>query len=260
MTGPLLLKIAALIPTYNNARTLGSVVERTLRQIADVLVVDDGSTDDTPAILQSFGGRIRAHRHPRNQGKGCALRSGFEILGEQGFAYAIALDSDGQHFPEDLPRFFEAMAQQPGALILGQRDMIGSGSPGKSRFGLWFSNRALRLLTGVRLADSQTGFRAYPLEEVRRLDLRGRRFDLELEALVRLARRGVPIVSIPIQVSYQPEGGRVSHFRPVRDFLQIGMQMARLALFSWSASRRPLKEPGSPSPPGCKKAAPPEPR
>ena len=224
-----LSRISALIPTYNNCRTLQSVVERTLQQLPAVLVVDDGSTDDTAAILRGFGERIRVHRHPQNQGKGAALRHGFQILRSAGCDYAIAVDSDGQHFPEDIPRFLEKLSQQPGAMLLGSRDMIGVGAPGKSRFGLWFSNRALRFLTGLRLDDSQTGFRAYPLEAISRLDLQGQRFDLELEVLVKLAWQGVPILSVPIQVSYQPEGGRVTHFRPVRDFMQISLQMARLA-------------------------------
>ncbi len=224
------VRAAVLIPTYNNATTLRDVVERTLLQLPDVLVVNDGSTDDTTAILEELGERITVHHHPENRGKGTALRTGFELLREGGFTHAITLDSDGQLFPEDLPRFVEAIERDPRALVVGQRDMRRVGAPRRSRFGLWFSNLSLRLLTGVRLDDTQTGFRAYPLAQLREIEFRGTRFDFEMEVLVRSAWNGVPIVPIPIEVSYAPEGGRVSHFRPVRDFLHIGKMNVRLLL------------------------------
>ena len=224
------LKAAALIPTYNNAGTLRDVVERTLKVIPDVLVVDDGSTDETSEVLASFGPRIRLHRHPQNQGKGRALRNGFRLLADAGFTLAIALDSDGQHFPEDLPRFLEAARATPNAIIIGDRGMDKAGAPRKSLFGLWFSNRAIRRLTGVALKDSQCGFRAYPLALVAPLDLRGNRYDLELEVLIRAARAGAGLLQVPVQITYTPPGGRVSHFRPVRDFLQIAGRLARILL------------------------------
>ncbi len=220
--------IAVLIPTFNNARTLSDVVERALGQVETVLVVDDGSTDDTAEVLDRFKGRIHVHRHPLNRGKGVALRSGFGILAESGFSYAISVDADGQHFPEDVPRFAAAVRKEPGALAVGERDMQEAGAPRRSLFGLWFSNLALRRLSGVRLKDSQAGFRAYPLSVIRDLHLRGTRYDLELEVLIKAARKGVTLIPVPIQCSYNPDGGRVSHFRPVRDFCHIGAQVLRL--------------------------------
>jgi len=222
------IRAAALIPTFNNERTLADVVERTLREIPDVLVVDDGSGPETGKVLDRFGARIQRVRHDRNFGKGRALRTGFARLAEAGFTHAIALDSDGQHYPEDLPAFRDAIAREPEAIFVGERDMTGSGAPRKSRFGLWFSNRSLRLLGAARLRDSQCGFRAYPLARVSGLGLRGERYDLELEVLIKAARRGIRILAVPIRVTYSPEGGRTSHFRPVRDFLQIAGRMARI--------------------------------
>ena len=221
------MRAAALIPNFDNARTLGDVIRRTLAVMPDVLVVDDGSTDASWDVIMSFGSRLRSVRHPTNLGKGRALRDGFEALAAEGFTHAVALDADGQHFPEDLPVLLDLAAAEPTALIVGARDLRAAGAPRASRFGLWCSNAGLRVLRGVRIADSQSGLRCYPLAAILGLGLRGDRYDFEMEALFEAARAGIPIRSVPIRVSYAPEGGRVSHFRPVRDFLQIGSRVAR---------------------------------
>lgn len=218
---------AVLIPVYNNARTIRQVAEKALEFVPDVLVVDDGSTDGTAAEIAALGGRVRLLRHPRNLGKGRALRDGFAAL-RPDFTHAVAVDADGQHFPEDLPRFLDEVARTPEAILVGERDMKTAGAPRRSLFGLWFSNRCLRWLGKVRLHDTQCGFRAYPLSGIARLDLRGDRYDFELEVLLKAARAGIPIRAVPVQVTYRLEGGRVSHFRPVRDFVQIAGRVARI--------------------------------
>lgn len=220
--------VAVLIPAFNNAVTLADAIEGALKHVETVLVVDDGSTDDTRAILEELSGRIDVHTHPTNRGKGVALRHGFDVLTTKGFSYAISMDADGQHFADDLPRFVEAVRERPGALAVGERNMQTAGAPRRSLFGLWFSNLSLRVLGGVRMKDSQAGFRAYPLAGIRDLDLRGTRYDLELEVLIKAARKGIPLIAVPIQCSYRPQGGRVSHFRPVRDFCHIGRQVLKL--------------------------------
>jgi len=221
------IRPAALIPNFNNSRTLPDVVERTLAVICDVLVVDDGSTDGSWEAIESFGERIRSLRHPTNLGKGRALRDGFRHLAAGGFSHAIALDADGQHFPEDIPLLLEATARFPEAIIVGERDMGRARAPLASRFGLCCSNAALRFLRGVRIRDSQCGFRSYPLPVIAALDLRGDRYDFEMEVLLEAARAGIPMQPVPIRVTYEPAGGRVSHFRPVRDFFQIAGRVAR---------------------------------
>src|SRR5262245_7442867 len=110
------IRAAALIPTLNNSTTLREGLEGTLRASPDVLVIDDGSSDSTPQILSALGDRVRVLRHPVNLGKGRALRDGFARLLADGFTHAISLDSDGQHFPDDIPVFLEAIRRAPGAL------------------------------------------------------------------------------------------------------------------------------------------------
>ncbi len=220
------MRAAILIPTFDNGRTVAGVAERAASVIGDVLVVDDGSTDATPRELERLGSRIRVIRHPTNLGKGRALRDGFEALAGEGFTHAIALDADGQHFPEDVPLFLKASTSEPEAIVVGERDM--REAPGRSRFGLRCSNGALRWLAGLRIPDSQCGFRSYPLAAVRKLGLGGDRYDLELEVLLKAARSGMPIRTVPIRSTYAPDGGRVTHFRPVLDFTRIGLRVARV--------------------------------
>ena len=186
------------------------------------MVVNDGSTDATAKILAEFRNEIQVIAHEKNKGKGMALRNGFKAAFEKGFSSAITIDSDGQHFPEDIPVFIEAMKDNPGAVLMGSRNMQQESVPKKSSFGNRFSNFWFRLETGIDLPDTQTGFRLYPLQEVNQLRLFTRKFELEIEVLVKLAWRDVPIMPVPVRVKYDPTE-RVTHFRPFRDFTRISI-------------------------------------
>lgn len=215
-------RACVLVPTYNNAAT----VETVLRAIQaagerDILVVNDGSTDGTAAILARIDG-ITVITNDRNRGKGYSLRRGFEAALAKGFAYAITIDSDGQHAPGEIAKLRAAIAANPGAMIMGARDMSGADVPGKSSFGNRFSNFWFRVETGWKLTDTQTGFRAYPLAATCSFRAWTTRFEYEVETIVRLAWRDVPFVQVPVSVRYDfPE--RVSHFRPGKDFLRISL-------------------------------------
>lgn len=215
--------ICVLIPTYNNAATLRGVVDGVLKYADDVIVVNDGSTDATADILASFGDSIVTVSYGRNRGKGAALKHGFRRALELGYEYAVTIDSDGQHFPGDLPLFVRAIAENRGALIVGERDLSGVDINGKSSFANRFSNFWFNLQTGLRLRDTQTGYRAYPLKRLRGLSLLTSRYEAELELMVFASWHGVRIVSIPIRVYYPPQSERVSHFRPVFDFSRISV-------------------------------------
>lgn len=228
--------ICVVIPTYNNAGTITDVVRRTLAQCQDVIVVSDGCTDATPDILQSIDG-ITVVSYDKNAGKGAALKRGFRKALEMGFAYAITLDADGQHFPEDIPAMLHANQKHPDALIVGQRKGLDKvqRSAG-SKFANAFSNFWFAVQTGHYLRDTQTGFRLYPLKKLfcqlpvfncpfsiinYPLFYIASRYEAELELLVFAAWHGVKIVSTPVNVYYPSPEERVSHFRPIRDFSRI---------------------------------------
>ncbi len=214
--------ICIVIPTYNNGGTIRGVVEQTLRQCRDVIVVNDGSTDQTGTILRSMTG-ITLVDYPQNHGKGYALKRGFEKALEMGFAYAITLDGDGQHYPEQIPQFLEANIDHPGALIIGNRNLAHVVRSKGSSFANHFSNFWFYVQTGRRLADTQTGYRLYPLKKIRGLGLLTSRYEAELELLVFASWHGTELVPIPIEVYYPPREERVSHFRPAVDFGRISL-------------------------------------
>ena len=215
------LKVCTVMPTYNNGGTLRDVVERVLNFCSDVIVVNDGCTDDSADILASLGHRITIVDYGRNRGKGYALKQGFEKAKAMGFNYALTIDSDGQHFPEDIPMFVEALEQHPSALIVGSRNLKQDNMPGKNTFANKFSNFWFRIQTGIDLPDTQTGYRLYPLKNMPCLALLTYRYEAELELLVFSAWRGTDLVPIKVNVCY-PED-RVTHFRPFWDFFRISV-------------------------------------
>ena len=223
-------RVCVVIPTFNNARTLSEVILEVSRYVADIIVVDDGSTDATAQLLADCTLPITVITLPRNAGKGRALCKGFEEARRQGFDYAITIDSDGQHYASDIPKFIAAIRRDAGYLIVGNRfdpslfnETTGRNMNAESRFANKFSNFWFRLQTGIRLDDTQTGFRAYPLRQLRWLNGITSRYEAELELLVFAAWHNVGIRSIPVQVYYPPQSERVSHFRPYYDFARISV-------------------------------------
>ena len=222
-------RACVLIPTYNNAGTLEQVLQDVLSYTSHVIVINDGSTDETGAILERFP-QVHTISYTPNRGKGCALRTGFREAYDRGYAYAVVMDSDGQHYASDLPRFLERLEQQPGALIIGARNMQVDNVPQKSSFGNRFSNFWFWVNTGIRLPDTQSGYRLYPLQPLARRRYFTRKYEFEIEVMVRAAWRGVPVISVPVSVYYPPASERVSHFRPFRDFVRISILNTVLVL------------------------------
>lgn len=215
------LNACVLIPTYNNEKTLRRVLDKTLTITNEIIVINDGSTDSTAEILKEFS-PIKAIHLPKNQGKGMALRTGFKEALKLGFDYVITIDSDGQHFPEDIPVFLEEIQKNGEALLIGDRNMEQDGIPGKSSFGNRFSNFWYRFETGIKLQDTQSGFRLYPIRRMKNLKFFTRKFEFEIEVIVKAAWAGIPVKNVPIQVLYD-ESERVSHFRPFKDFTRISL-------------------------------------
>lgn len=233
------LQCCVLIPTYNNDSTLEDVIRRTLLYTSDIIVVNDGSTDNTPRILKTFRDIVVLDTS-HNRGKGSALRKGFAYAISRGFRYAITLDSDGQHFPEDIPAFIDCIIQNPDSLIMGVRDMDQKGIPGTSSFGHRFSIFWFKVETGLTVQDVQTGYRLYPLTEIQRFrHFYSRKYEFEVEIMVRLAWRGVKVTEVPVKIFYAPENERVSHFRKFRDFTRVSI-MNTLLVFLALLWFRPL--------------------
>lgn len=216
-------KVCVIIPTYNNDRTVRKVIEDVLLYTQNVIIVNDGSTDNTTAILKAYKEQIINVTYSPNKGKGWALRKGFEKALERGYEYAITIDSDGQHFAKDLPFFLDKLEQEGSCVIMGARNMNQENVPGKSSFGNKFSNFWFKFETGISLPDTQTGYRLYPLDPIRTMKFFTKKFEFEIEVLVRLAWKGVRFTSIPITVFYAPKEDRVSHFRPFKDFTRISI-------------------------------------
>lgn len=214
-------KICVLIPTYNNEKTLKRVIDGVLDYTEDIIVVNDGSTDSTREILRSYS-QIEVIDLPENKGKGNGLKTGFRKAKELGYNYAITIDSDGQHYPDDIPVFVQALLnEKEDVLLIGNRNMSQDGIPKKSSFGNRFSNFWFWFETGIKLEDTQSGYRLYPLHKIPKKYFTPK-FEFEIEIIVRTAWRHIPVKNVPVKVLYDP-AERVSHFRPFKDFTRISI-------------------------------------
>ena len=219
-------EVCAVIPTYQNAKTLLKVVADVHRVVDTVFVVDDGSNDGTAALLDKATGNERPEKvltHPKNCGKGAALKTGLTYARKQGFRYAVTVDADGQHRADDIPALLKAVEEEPDALAIGSRGLQHENMPAKSTFANRFSNFWFALQTLQRLPDTQSGLRIYPLRRLHGLRWMSARYEAELTLLVFSAWAGVKLLPVPVSVYYPPRDQRVTHFRPGRDFTRISV-------------------------------------
>lgn len=196
-----------------------------------IIVINDGCTDSSSLILKQYEHKIILLENETNKGKGFSLKKGLRKAIELGFDYAITIDSDGQHFPDDIPKFIETCKNNPGHIIMGSRNMAQEGVPGKSSFGNKFSNFWFKVETLIDLPDTQTGFRLYPLAHLKKMRLFTNKFEFEVEIIVRSAWENIGFISLPIKVLYD-KNERVSHFRPGRDFFRISVLNSILVLYA----------------------------
>ncbi len=225
------LNVCVVIPTYNNASTVTKVIDDVQMYCSSVIVVNDGSDDDTASRLKKHD-NITVLTFEHNCGKGVALREGLRKAVSMGFDYAITIDSDGQHFAGDIPLFIDAIEKTPGSVVVGARNIRADGMPAKNTFANKFSNFWYKLETGISLPDTQSGYRLYPLEPVKNMKFFTSKYEFEVEILVRLAWKNVPVLSVPVRVYYPPEEERISHFRPLRDFTRISILNSVLVLIT----------------------------
>jgi len=217
-------RFAVVIPTYNHGGRVAAVAREALALGWPVFVVDDGSTDDTVEKLRMVAG-LHVIRHAVNRGKGAALISGMRHAAKVA-DYAIAMDADGQHDPADAHRLAAAAAVNRRVIVVGRREM--ADAPWTSRKGRAFSNFWVRISGGPKLADSQSGFRIYPLPETLDLGVVSRRYQFEVEVLAKAAWQGIGVVEVPISARYGADLPRISHFHPFVDFLRNFGAFSRL--------------------------------
>lgn len=227
------LQCCVLIPTFNNPKTLQSIIDGVLIYTQNIIVVNDGSTDSTSKILEAYPDIEHIH-FPENKGKGLALRTGFKHAEKLGYKYVITIDSDGQHFPKDIPVFINELenSENKNLLLIGARNMDQENVPKKSSFGNKFSNFWFWVETGIKLHDTQSGFRLYPIDSLKDLKFYTNKFEFEIEVIVKAAWHGTKVKNIPIHILYD-EKERVSHFRPFRDFTRISILNTWLVIITF---------------------------
>jgi glycosyltransferase involved in cell wall biosynthesis len=216
------MRIAAAIPAYDAARSVGAVVGRTLAIVPNVLVVDDGSHDGTAEAARAAGAEV--HAVPTNRGKGAALRAAFEILFARGFTGVVTLDADGQHLPEEIPRLLSAAPEAD--LVLGTRDHLFAEMGLARRFSNRLSSRAISLVAGRAISDVQTGFRLYSRGLIERTGFPEPRFEAESAVVVRAVRLGLRVATIPVRLG-NADGRATSHYRPIVDSARIAAAVIR---------------------------------
>lgn len=216
-------RICVIVPTYKNEGTIIDVLRRIKKITDDIIVVVDGCPHPTESLLAKVPLNVTVISYEENRGKGYALKTGFKKAILMGFEYAITIDSDGQHFPEDIPMLVSAFKKDNQALIVGARDFDHDNMPRGNTFANRFSNFWYYVQTGIRIEDTQTGFRLYPLSMLDESWIISPRYEGELQLLVYSAWRGVHIISVPVRVYYPPMSERVTHFRPFVDFARISL-------------------------------------
>ena len=216
------MRVAALIPAYCEERFIADVTRRTCAQLADVLIVDDGSPDLTAEFARGAGAEVI--RHEINQGKGAAIQTGFRALRERGFDYILILDGDGQHRPEEIPRFLETAGREHTRLLVGNRMGDTADMPWQRLATNRFMSSQISLLCGQHVADTQCGFRMIHREVVPLLLGRSAKFDYETEMLILASWNGYRISSVPVSTVY---GEETSSIHPGRDTLRFLGLMAR---------------------------------
>ncbi len=223
----------AVVPSLDNPRTVRGVVERLAARLP-VVLVDDGSGPDGAAacVVAAEHERVTLVRFEENRGKGAAVGAGFREADRRGFTHALQVDADAQHDLDRVEPFLEAAAAAPDALVLGY-PVYDASAPrsrviGRKVTAFWV---AVELGDRTRIRDAMIGFRVYPLAASLATPIRSARMGFDIEIAVRMARRGVPIVNLPVAVRYPPaEEGGVSHFRPLRDNLAFCALHTRLCV------------------------------
>lgn len=217
-----------VVPALDAAETLGAVLDDLRATVGlPLLVVDDGSADATGDVARARGADVL--RHPRNRGKGAALRTGLLEAARRGLAAVVTVDADGQH-PGASARVVLEASDDPRALVLGVRDLGRDGAPRSNQFGNRVSNFFLSAFARRPLRDTQCGLRRYPVAETLRLGARADGYAFEAEVVLRALAAGLPVLEVPVAVVYPPAEESRTHFHTVRDPARIVGTVVRTVL------------------------------
>ena len=206
------MKTVALIPAYNESRTIDTVIEGVRPAVDHVLVVDDGSTDATSQLAHNAGAEVI--RLPSNGGKGIAIRAGLAHLLQSSFTHVLLIDGDLQHRPDEAAALLAAAVRTNADLVIGERQFRRESMPPNRYWANRIGSLALSSFVGTSINDTQCGFRVCRIDLLRRLRLRARGYEIETEMLIKLLRLGASVVTVPITAVY---AGTPSKLRPVRD-------------------------------------------
>lgn len=207
----------ALIPAYNEAARVGEVVGLARRHLDEVVVVDDGSTDETAAVAEEAGAKVL--RHPENRGKGAAIATALDYFGRSAAEMAVLLDADGQHDASEIDKFVDAAEKERADIVVGTRMDDVRRMPWVRLWTNRFTSCVTSKLAGQRIPDSQCGFRLLRRTVLKDLKPSTARFETETEMLIQASRAGHKIVSVPIRTIYEP--GRTSRIHPWRDSIRF---------------------------------------
>ena len=209
--------VCAVVPCFNEERTIARVVESVRKHLDVCIVIDDCSTDNTLQEASKSGARVL--KHEVNLGKGMALKNGFALAKASGYDGVVTLDGDGQHDPDEIPRFIEAFQGGNIDIVLGNRMRDPREMPLVRRLTNRFSSWCITRMSGVPIHDSQVGFRLIRLDTWNALSLKGKRFDLESEIIIKACRQGAKLAHVPIRTIYNPDGK--SHISPIIDSVRF---------------------------------------
>jgi glycosyltransferase involved in cell wall biosynthesis len=208
------MNICALIPAFNEAPYIAAIVEQTAKHIETVVVIDDGSTDDTAAIARAAGAVCLSL--PVNRGKSWALRTGIDFARANGFTHVITLDGDGQHLPQDIPAMVRVAEETDADLVIGTRPFARDLMPSSRYYSNTIGSRLASLLIGCEVKDSQSGFRLFRTDKFSTIKLRSQRYEIEMEVLIKMVRSGCSIAHSPIHMVYFNDEAHTK-LRPIRD-------------------------------------------
>lgn len=204
--------VCLLLPAYNEAKTIDRIIREASEFVHDILVIDDGSIDQTTQIAEKAGGKVITHR--TNLGKGMALRTGFDYISQKDYDLIATMDSDGQHQPSDLPRFIDHFKNNQSDILIGARIHNRFEMPQHRRLNNWLVSSVGSALCGQKVKDFQSGFRLIRTEVIKSIELHTERYETESELLIKAGRIGFKIQSIPINTIYNAE---VSNIKPLRE-------------------------------------------